>query len=125
MYGPKSGSLIASIPGLPPPPPGFPPPAPEPLLYPEPEPEPLEPEPDASFEPEPLPTGASEGLGENEPPPFEPPFLDEPEPLIGPVAYCPALVPPGGTGTLKGDDVGFEIVFGVIGGRTEGLVVGG
>ena len=68
MYGPKSGSRIASIPGRPPPPPGFPPPAPVPQPYPEPpvpEPEPLLPElePDTILLPEPLPTGANVGFG--------------------------------------------------------------
>src|SRR5574344_328666 len=52
IYGPKSGSLTASIPGRPPPPPGFPPPEPVP-----------EPYPDAILEPDPDPTGANDGLG--------------------------------------------------------------
>jgi hypothetical protein len=65
MYGPKSGSFMASIPGRPPPPPGLPPPepdppCPEPVPVPEPEPVPF-----AVLEPvpEPLPIGAREGLG--------------------------------------------------------------
>ena len=41
IYGPKSGSLIASIPGRPPPPPGLPPPEPEPPPLPEPLPVPV------------------------------------------------------------------------------------
>ena len=54
-----------------------------------------------------------------------PPDLEEPEPLIGPVAYCPALDPPGGTGTLNGVPDGRCTVFGVIAGLTDGLDVGG
>ena len=91
MYGPKSGCLIASIPGLPFgfPGPGLPipepvPPPPVPL----PAPVPL---PDLpSLEPEPEPVGARTGAGvylpEPEPLPDEPPFASLPEPLIGPVA---------------------------------------
>ena len=117
MYGPKSGSLIASIPGLPLgfPGPGFPtPPVPPP------------PEPLASFEPEP-PVGASEGPAEYLPaPPFVevPPFAEVPEPLIGPVVYLPVPVPPFGTGIANGDE-GFIAGLGVVGGFIDGRAVGG
>ena len=51
--------------------------------------------------------------------------MDEPEPLIGPVEYCPDFVPPAGTGTLNGEPVGFGTGFGVFSGRIDGLAVGG
>ena len=86
MYGPKSGSLIASIPGLPFgfPGPGFPyPPVPPPP-------------PLASLLPEP-PVGANDGAGAYLPlpddvlPPPPPPLADVPDPLIGPVEYLPEM----------------------------------
>ena len=79
MYGPKSGSRIASIPGRPPASTRVSASGPEPLPYPEPvpdDPEPVLPEPDdASLFPEPEPTGASEGFGEYVPLPLVPPLL--------------------------------------------------
>lgn len=125
MYGPKSGSLIASMPGLPfgLPGPGFP-------IPPVPPPPPL-----ASFwpDPEPAPVGAREGPGVYFPPPepfpveeppLPPPFTAVPEPLIGPVAYRPPVVPPEGTGTWNAE-LGLATGFGVRGGFIEGRAVGG
>ena len=47
-----------------------------------------------------------------------------PEPLTGPVAYCPVVVPPEGTGTLNGELVGFCTALGVFSGLNDGLAVG-
>ena len=119
IYGPKSGSLIASIPGLPFgfPGPGFPyPPVPPPP-------------PLASLLPEP-PVGANDGAGAYLPlpdevlPPPPPALADVPEPLIGPVEYLPLPVPPLGTGTVNADD-GFAVGLGVVGGFNDGHAVGG
>ena len=56
---------------------------------------------------------------------MEPPLFDEPLPLIGPVAYCPEVVPPDGTGTLNGVFEGFLTALGVDGGFIDGRAVGG
>ena len=118
-YGPKSGSLIASIPGLPfgLPGPGLPTP-------PVPPPPPL-----ASLVPEP-PVGANDGPAtllpppDVEEPPAPPPLAELPEPLIGPVVYLPVPVPPEGTGTLNADE-GLAVGRGVVGGFSDGRAVGG
>ena len=121
IYGPKSGSLSASIPGAPPPPPGLPvlPVPPLPLLPREPA---LEPPVD----------GESDGRGAPEPLPFELPALEPPlgapvgaeVPPIGPVER---VLPAGaldGRGVVNGE-LGLSIPEGAETGLALGLALGG
>ena len=120
MYGPKSDSLKASIPGAPPPPPGLPifpvPPGAEPL---------------ESCPPPPPADGDSEGRGayvpELEglplvPEDFGAPAVDEPP--TGPVDKVFPTGAPLGAGTVNGVD-GLATGAGVDTGLALGLAVGG